>query len=268
MVIDAMLDRGVLPDWALRAGIRRVCAARLREQQRGGGSAQPARLGQLLDHLADAPIAATPEAANAQHYDVPAEFFALVLGSHRKYSCACWPDGVTRLDDAEAVMLCASSSWPAPRCSATARDRSGACPTTASERVSEMLRHFALALLTLVILDGVWLGFVMGDFYRRQLGSLARLADGRLDPLWPVAALVYPAIALGLAVFVLARARTPLDARRHGALFGALTYAVYDLTNHATLRDWRTTMTLVDIGCGAFSCGLTSWLVATVSARS
>jgi uncharacterized membrane protein len=128
-----------------------------------------------------------------------------------------------------------------------------------------MLRHFFFALAALVVLDGLWLGVVMSGFYRRHLAHLARTADGGLDPIWPVAALVYPAIALGLAVFVLARARTPLEALLLGALFGAITYAVYDLTNHATLRGWSTTMTVVDICWGAFSCGVTAWLVASVT---
>jgi uncharacterized membrane protein len=127
-----------------------------------------------------------------------------------------------------------------------------------------MVRDFGLALVVLVVLDGLWLGFVMNEFYRRSLAPIARMADGRLDPIWPVAALVYPVLALGLAVFVLPRARAPLEALALGALFGAITYAVYDLTNHATLREWRTAVTVVDISWGAVSCGVASWLVATV----
>ncbi|MCL4811242.1 MAG: DUF2177 family protein, partial [Vicinamibacteraceae bacterium] len=118
-----------------------------------------------------------------------------------------------------------------------------------------MLRHFVVALAALVVLDGLWLGLVMKDFYRRHLAHLARMSDGALDPLWPVAALVYPVLAAGLTVLVLARARTPVEALALGAFFGAVTYAVYDLTNHATLRDWSATVTIVDIAWGAFSCG-------------
>jgi uncharacterized membrane protein len=128
-----------------------------------------------------------------------------------------------------------------------------------------MLRHFALALGVLVVLDGLWLGVVMKDFYRRSLSSIARMADGGLDPIWPIAALVYPVLALGLAVLVLARARTPLEALALGAFFGAVSFAVYDLTNHATLRDWRAAMTIIDIAWGAFSCGTAAWVAATLS---
>jgi uncharacterized membrane protein len=128
-----------------------------------------------------------------------------------------------------------------------------------------MLRHFAVALAVLVVLDGLWLGVVMKDFYRRALAPVARMNDGLLDPIWPIAALVYPVLAAGLTVLVLARARTPAEAAALGAFFGAVSFAVYDLTNHATLRDWRATMTVVDIAWGACSCGLASWAASTAA---
>jgi uncharacterized membrane protein len=126
-----------------------------------------------------------------------------------------------------------------------------------------MLRGFLAALATLVVLDGIWLGLVMKEFYRQSLAPVARMADGGLDPIWPVAALVYPVIALGLAVFVLGRAATPVQTALLGALFGMVSFAVYDLTNHATLRDWRAVMTVVDIAWGGLSCGVSSWVAAT-----
>ena len=128
-----------------------------------------------------------------------------------------------------------------------------------------MLRQFGVALAALLVLDGLWLGVVMKDFYRRNLAHLARMADGGLDPIWPVAALVYPVLAGGLAVLVLARARTPMEALALGAFFGAVSFAVYDLTNHATLRDWPAAMTIIDVAWGAFSCGAAAWIAATVA---
>ena len=129
------------------------------------------------------------------------------------------------------------------------------------------VRAFAVALVVLVVLDGLWLGLVMKDFYRRSLAPIARMADGGLDPIWPIAALVYPVIALGLTVFVLSRSAPPAQAAMLGALFGMITFSVYDLTNHATLREWRTAMTLIDIAWGGVSCGLASlaaaWFVRT-----
>ena len=128
-----------------------------------------------------------------------------------------------------------------------------------------MARQFWLSVIGFVVLDGLWLGLVMKDFYRRHLAHLARMADGGLAPVWPVAALVYPALAGGLTVLVLARAKSPTEALALGAFFGLVTYGVYDLTNHATLRDWPAVLTVVDITWGVFMCGLTAWTVAMLS---
>lgn len=127
------------------------------------------------------------------------------------------------------------------------------------------MRGFLVALVALLVLDGLWLGVVMKDFYRVALAPIARMADGGLDPIWPVAALVYPVLAAGIAVFVLPRGDSPLNTAAFGVLFGMLTYAVYDLTNHATLRDWRTMMTVVDIAWGGLSCGLASFAAASLA---
>jgi uncharacterized membrane protein len=130
-----------------------------------------------------------------------------------------------------------------------------------------MIRYFGLALLSLAILDGLWLGVLMKDFYRRGLAPIARMADGGLDPIWPIAALVYPVLALGLTLFVADRGRESLQALAWGACFGAVTFAVYDLTNHATLREWRPVMTIVDIAWGACSCGISA-SVASMASRA
>lgn len=108
-MIESLLDRDALPDALIRAGIRRICAARLREQEAGGLDAQSERFVALLDWLRAAPIAATPEAANAQHYELPPAFFEHVLGPHLKYSGAWWPPEVESLAEAELRTLVLTS---------------------------------------------------------------------------------------------------------------------------------------------------------------
>lgn len=102
---DAIVDSGMLPDWLVRAVIRRISAGRLSEQEAGGPAAQAERRRALLRELRNSPLAVATDAANAQHYEVPAAFFELVLGPHLKYSCSWWPPGVDTLADAEARML-------------------------------------------------------------------------------------------------------------------------------------------------------------------
>ncbi|WP_132543085.1 SAM-dependent methyltransferase [Plasticicumulans lactativorans] len=97
------MERGLLPDVVTRAGIRRLLAGRLASEARQ----QPARA-QFVAALAAGPIAIATATANAQHYEVPAAFFAHVLGPHLKYSCAHWPAGVDTLAAAEAAMLALS----------------------------------------------------------------------------------------------------------------------------------------------------------------
>ena len=97
-------EQGRLPDAFLRAGIRRLLRARLNEIADHDPSAAADRSAAFALGMRAAPLAPLPHLANQQHYEVPAQFFSLVLGRHRKYS-ACWWRDATTLDEAEAAAL-------------------------------------------------------------------------------------------------------------------------------------------------------------------
>ncbi len=102
------VEQGLVPDRVIRNGIRRLSERRLREIHASDAEAA-ARLSERFVRAMDAAdTAPLPDLANEQHYEVPAEFFALVLGRHRKYSACWWPEGIARLDDAEAAALAAT----------------------------------------------------------------------------------------------------------------------------------------------------------------
>ncbi len=101
-LVDDVLARDVLPDWAIRAGVRANLAGRLL-RERGGSTLESRRA--FLSELKSGPIAADTTSPNEQHYEVPAAFFRLVLGKRLKYSSCFWPPGVTTLDGAEEAML-------------------------------------------------------------------------------------------------------------------------------------------------------------------
>jgi cyclopropane-fatty-acyl-phospholipid synthase len=94
-----------LPDVLIRAGIRRLLGSRLRERNRGTCEDHQRYLQDFLAAARAAPIALVPEKANEQHYEVPAEFFEIVLGSRRKYSSCYWPAQISNLDQAETAAL-------------------------------------------------------------------------------------------------------------------------------------------------------------------
>lgn len=98
-------ERGLLPDPLLRYGIRRLCERRLREEHADGVAAQAARFTQRIDMLRRSQVAIHVEDANAQHYELPPEFFRLCLGPQLKYSCCYYPRGNETLDEAEVAML-------------------------------------------------------------------------------------------------------------------------------------------------------------------
>jgi cyclopropane-fatty-acyl-phospholipid synthase len=104
-VVDAVVDRGLLPDPVLRAAIRRLLAQRLRDITAGSVEDRARRKRELLRELAQAPLAVHTDEANEQHYEVPTELFELMLGPHLKYSSGYWPPTVSTLAGAEEAML-------------------------------------------------------------------------------------------------------------------------------------------------------------------
>jgi cyclopropane-fatty-acyl-phospholipid synthase len=98
-------EQGLIPDRVIRAGIRRLLRERLEEIQSNDAAAGADRFEAFVAGMNRAPTALVPEKANEQHYEVPEALFGLALGRHRKYSSCYWPDGITRLDDAEAAAL-------------------------------------------------------------------------------------------------------------------------------------------------------------------
>ena len=101
----ALAEKGLVPDWLIRRGIRALLKRRLHEEDAGEPERQSARYQALMEELAQSAIAIETDAANEQHYEVPAAFYQLALGKRLKYSSALWPAGVKTLDEAEVVML-------------------------------------------------------------------------------------------------------------------------------------------------------------------
>jgi cyclopropane-fatty-acyl-phospholipid synthase len=106
----ALVERGLVPQPLVRHGIRRLLADRLRAEAALHAPARERRLGEWAEHMRAAPIALVPEKANEQHYELPPEFFELVLGPRRKYSSCFYARPTTTLAEAEEEMLALSAA--------------------------------------------------------------------------------------------------------------------------------------------------------------
>jgi uncharacterized membrane protein len=126
-----------------------------------------------------------------------------------------------------------------------------------------MRKYIGLYLATLAVflaLDMVWLGLVAQPFYQSQLGYLISPSPNLL-----AAGIFYLLFIAGILVFVilpgLKESSTAKILLRAG-FFGLVTYATYDLTNLATIKDWPIVITLVDLAWGmilSMAVGAMAW---------
>ena len=101
----ALAEKGFLPDSIVRTGIRQLVEKRMQEIRANNCEAGISSLTSFIKAMNAATIAEVPELANAQHYEVPAEFFNHCLGVSRKYSSCFWLSDTEDLDEAEILAL-------------------------------------------------------------------------------------------------------------------------------------------------------------------
>lgn len=121
---------------------------------------------------------------------------------------------------------------------------------------------YAVTLVAFVAIDLIWLGIMAPRFYKPILGDIG-LASVNLPP----AIAFYLLYPLGLVIFAVEpalRSGTAGTALLYGAMFGFFTYTTYDLTNQATLRNWTSSLSVVDISWGTVL-GATASVVAFVA---
>lgn len=114
----------------------------------------------------------------------------------------------------------------------------------------KLILSFILTTLVFLAIDIVWLGWMAKDLYNKMIGHL-------LSPQvnWVAAIIFYLLFITGIFIFAILPAiekDTWKYALLYGALFGFFTYATYELTNLATLRQWPATLVFIDIAWGVF----------------
>ena len=126
------------------------------------------------------------------------------------------------------------------------------------------LAYFAVTFVVFMGIDLIWLGFVAKNIYSKYLGYLMAPQVN-----WLAALVFYVIFIIGVLYFVIAPSLVDRDFTQlviRAMLFGFITYATYDLTNLATVRDWPITITIIDLIWGttlSTSVSLISYLIIT-----
>ena len=111
--------------------------------------------------------------------------------------------------------------------------------------MNQYILKYIITFTFFIGIDLLWLGFIARTLYVKHLGSFLKT-----PPNWPVAFLFYGLFVLGLLIYAVQPAIAQGDYKKAillGALFGFFTYMTYDLTNLATLKDWPSTIVIIDI---------------------
>ena len=119
------------------------------------------------------------------------------------------------------------------------------------------LKVFLITLPIFFIIDMLWLGLIAKNFYQKHLGFLM----GNVN--WAASIIFYLIFIVGLVVFVIApnlHEQSFIKILFMSALFGFVTYATYDLTNQATIKDWPLIVTIIDLMWGTLLAVLVSMI--------
>ena len=124
---------------------------------------------------------------------------------------------------------------------------------------------YAIALPIFFAMDMLWLGVVAKKFYAQHIGMLLKSNIN-----WAAAILFYLLFLVGLVIFVIGPAVERggwSRAMMLGALFGLITFATYDLTNLATMKNWPLALTVVDMLWGMVLAASVSSLTCVIAAK-
>jgi len=120
------------------------------------------------------------------------------------------------------------------------------------------VKMYIIAFIAFIVIDGIWLLFISKNLYQSEIGHL--MADkAKLLP----AVIFYLIFLVGLVYFVINPAIVSKDVVKllfSAALFGLITYATYDLTNLATLKNWPLKITIIDLIWGTSLSTIVSYI--------
>lgn len=119
------------------------------------------------------------------------------------------------------------------------------------------IRNFVITFIVFMTIDLIWLGVVAKNLYNKYLGYIMTKNIN-----WMAAIIFYIIFVIGMLLFVIQPALAKDSVQYlilYGMAYGFVTYATYDLTNLATLKDWPLEITIIDLIWGTTLSTLTTY---------
>lgn len=131
--------------------------------------------------------------------------------------------------------------------------------------MTTFLKSYLIAVLVFFAIDMLWLGFIANNIYRKGIGFIMKDS-----PNWTAAIIFYLLYLIGMVFFVIQPSLEKQSwkyALFVGMFFGFITYATYDLTNLATLKNWPVHITLIDLLWGTILGGSVSIITHFIASK-
>ena len=132
-------------------------------------------------------------------------------------------------------------------------------------RPTQLLPCFVGIFASFLAIDALWLFFVAGDMFKRDVGAILREKPDFLAAL--AFYVIYAAGLLALAVRPALESRKAGDAVIKGAVLGFTAYATFDFTNLAIIKGWTLQLALVDLAWGTIASAFAAACGYAIGAR-
>lgn len=117
----------------------------------------------------------------------------------------------------------------------------------------KFIKSYCALLLTFLLVDIIWITAFAGEFYQQQLGDLLKT-----NPDLSMVGVFYLCYAAGVVYLVVMKASNYSQSILGGAVFGALAYGTFTITNYSLIEGWTMPVLISDVSWGAFITALSA----------
>lgn len=117
----------------------------------------------------------------------------------------------------------------------------------------KILKPYFAFLIIFLLIDVIWIAVFAGEFYQQQLSGILKST-----PDYSLVGLFYLCYAAGAIYLCVRTAVNKFEVLLSGAVFGALAYGTFSVTNYTLLTVWTMPVVISDVLWGAFITAVSS----------